>query len=415
VYQPDTPRVSVPWTNPQFWTRAWRGVPPNVWLLGVTSLLTDVSSEMVASVLPIYLVLQLNASPLVFGTVDGLYNGVATIVRWVSGVAGDRWRRHKEIAAAGYGVSAACRLGLLAAGTSLTGLAAAIAADRIGKGIRTAPRDALISLSASQTGLAHAFGVHRALDALGAMLGPLAAVALLTAIPRRFDVLFVVSFCIAVVGVGLLVLLVKNVSLSRVFTADVEPSWRAALGILRQRDFRVATVVASALALVTISDAFIYLTLRERAGTALSFFPLFYVGTSAAYLLLAIPAGLLADSLGKAPMFLLGHGVLLLLYGMLLTATDGVAGVALVLALLGAYYALTDGVVAALASGMLPATLRGSGLALLSTATSASRLIASIAFGWLWMSVGRSTTIAIFGAALAIGIGASAFAFRSVK
>src|SRR5262249_16137134 len=98
---------------------------------------------MVASALPMYLVIQLNVSPLAFGAFDGLYNGVSATVRWASGIASDRWRRYKEMAAAGYAVSAACRLGLLAAGASLPGLAAAVATDRIGKGIRTAPRDAL--------------------------------------------------------------------------------------------------------------------------------------------------------------------------------------------------------------------------------------------------------------------------------
>jgi MFS family permease len=332
----------------------------------------------------------------------------------VSGVAGDRWRRHKEIAAVGYGVSAACRLGLLAAGASVPALAAAVACERVGKGIRTAPRDALISLSTPQSGLAHAFGVHRALDAFGAMLGPLVAVGLLMAIPRGFDVVFVVSFCFAIVGLGLLLLFVKNVTLPDAVDSNAASSWRVAIGVLCRRDFRVATMVASGLSLVTISDAFIYLTLQGRSSSLPSLFPLFYVGTSATYLMLAIPAGLLADWLGRARVFLLGHAVLLLLY-VWLAAGPGRVNTVIALALLGAYYAMTDGVVAALASGMLPVSLRGSGLALLSTATSVSRLLASIAFGWLWVSAGRSTAIAVFGVALAVGLGAATLAFGSVK
>jgi MFS family permease len=412
VYQSDTPRVSIPWSNPRFWSRAWRAVAPNVWYLGLTSLLTDISSEMIVSVLPMYLVLELNVSPLAFGAIDGLYNGVTALVRWVSGVAGDRWRRHKEIAAVGYAVSAACRLGLLAAGPSLSALAAVMTSDRVGKGIRTAPRDALISLSTPDRGLAHAFGVHRALDAAGAMLGPLVSVSLLAAIPRGFDVVFVVSFSIAVVGVGVLVLFVKNVIPADAVDDHERRSWRVSLGVLRHRDFRFATLVAAGLALVTISDAFVYLTLREKAATPASLFPLFYVGTSAVYLLLAIPAGLLADHLGRAKMFLLGHVTLLALYVLLFT---NVSSVVLALALLGAYYAMTDGVVAALASGTLPAAMRGSGLALLTTATSLSRFVASIAFGWLWLTASRGTAIAVFGAALAVALGAAIFAFRSMR
>jgi MFS family permease len=286
----------------------------------------------------------------------------------------------------------------------------------VGKGIRTAPRDALISLSTPQSGLAHAFGVHRALDAFGAMLGPLVAVGLLMAIPRGFDVVFVVSFCFAIVGLGLLLLFVKNVTLPAAADSNAASSWRVAIGVLGRRDFRVATMVASGLALATISDAFIYLTLQGRSSSLPSLFPLFYVGTSATYLMLAIPAGLLADWLGRARVFLLGHAVLLLLYVWLAAGPGRVNTViAIALALLGAYYAMTDGVVAALASGMLPVSLRGSGLALLSTATSVSRLLASIAFGWLWVSAGRSTAIAVFGVALAVGLGAATLAFGSVK
>ena len=179
MYQSDSGGVVIRWRTRTFWIGAWRSVAPNVWLLGVTSMLTDVSSEMVASVLPMYLVFQLNLSPLAFGTLDGLYNGVSAATRWISGVAADRWGRHKELAAAGYGLSAVCRLGLIAAGGTYAAVAAAIAAERLGKGIRTAPRDALISLSAEPQQLAQSFGVHRALDSTGAMLGPIVAFALL--------------------------------------------------------------------------------------------------------------------------------------------------------------------------------------------------------------------------------------------
>ena len=193
------------------WARAWRSVPPNVWALGATSLFTDLSSEMVASVLPIYLVVQLGFSPLAFGTLDGLYNGLGALARLASGPAVDRWRRHKEVAAGGYGVSALCRLGLLAAGRWWPGVAGAIALDRVAKGIRTVPRDALIADSAPAHSLGYAFGVHRALDACGAVLGPVAAFALLAAVPQGFDVVFVASFFAALIGLAVLLLFVENV------------------------------------------------------------------------------------------------------------------------------------------------------------------------------------------------------------
>jgi MFS family permease len=411
VYQTDSTQVDVPWAQRRFWNRAWQVATPNVWYLGVTSLLTDLSSEMVASVLPMYLVLHLNLSPLAFGTLDGLYNGVSAFTRWASGIVADRWRKHKEIAAVGYAISAACRLGLLAAGRAWGGLAVVVAADRLGKGIRTAPRDALISLSAPSTRLAQSFGVHRALDATGAMLGPIVAFALLALVPRGFDVVFVTSFCVALVGLSVLMLFVENTAGGNGSVAS-EVSLHTALGLLRERDFRTVTIAASGLALVTISDAFLYLVLQERVGFTHGIFPLLYVGTSASYLLLAVPAGFLADRFGRWRVFLCGHGLLLALYVWLIVAGGNSASVVLAVVLLGAYYATTDGVVVALASRFVPVTLRGSGIALLTTATSVSRLVASIAFGWIWTMSGRETAIIGFGAALAVAVTATAIALR---
>lgn len=133
MYRSESPQVVVPWTHRRFWTRAWRSVGPNVWYLGITSLLTDVSSEMVASVLPVHFVLHLNLSPFAFGALDGLYNGVTAATRWPSGLIADRWRRHKEVAAAGYAISALCKLGLLGAGRAWAALAVVIASGRPGR------------------------------------------------------------------------------------------------------------------------------------------------------------------------------------------------------------------------------------------------------------------------------------------
>jgi MFS family permease len=412
VYQTDSTDVAVPWTERRFWTRAWQVAVPNVWYLGITSLLTDVSSEMVASVLPMYLVLHLNVSPLAFGTLDGLYHGITAVTRWGSGIVADRWRRHKEVAAVGYAISAVCRLGLLAAGRSLSGLAIAIASDRLGKGIRTAPRDALISLSTPPARLGQAFGVHRALDATGAMLGPLVAFALLALVPRGFDVVFVTSFCVAIVGLGVLLLFVENASTPPPTHARSEPSLRTALGLLHGHDFRILTLAAAGLALATISDAFIYLTLQERVRFLPGLFPLLYVGTASSYLVFAVPAGWLADRFGRSRVFLFGHLILLILYVSLFASMAHAASVVLAVALLGAYYAATDGVLVALASGILPTRLRGSGLALLTTTTSLARLVASIAFGWAWTVWGRQTAVVAFGVALTFAVTIAAAALR---
>lgn len=382
-----------------------------MWALGATSLFTDLSSEMVLSVLPIYLVVQLGFSPLAFGTLDGLYNGVGALARLASGPVVDRWRRHKEIAAAGYAVSALCRVGLLAAGRWWPGVAGMIALDRVGKAIRTVPRDALIADSASSGNLGYAFGVHRALDACGAVLGPVAAFALLAAVPRGFDVVFVASFFSALVGLGALALFVRNVGLASHSATDATGLLEGT-GLLRDRTFRRAVLSSTGLSVATISDAFVYLILLERLGFTVGLFPLLYVGTSLSYLVLAVPAGVLADRLGRWRVFLLGYGALLAVYAVLLSALAGPAAVLLAVVLLGAYYAATDGVVVAFAGGLLPDRRRGTGLAILTTCISLARLLASVAFGWAWTMVGRQQAVAGFAVVLGLAAVSAAFALR---
>ena len=187
--------------------RKAKRVSRTVLLLGMVSLLTDISSEMVSTVLPLYLVYTLGFTPLQYGVVDGIYQGASALVRLVSGFAGDRFGRHKEVAGIGYGLSAVCKLGLLVVGSAFSAIGALVLIDRTGKGIRTAPRDAMISLSSTPDGMATSFGVHRALDTTGAMIGPLVAFGLLAIAPLAFDSIFLVSFCFAVVGLAVLVLL----------------------------------------------------------------------------------------------------------------------------------------------------------------------------------------------------------------
>jgi MFS family permease len=380
-------------------------VSRTVVLLGVVSLLTDISSEMVAAVLPLYLVYSLGFTPLQYGIVDGLYQGASALVRLASGFAGDRLNRHKEVATTGYGLSAVCKLGLLAVGSAWGAVGAIILLDRTGKGIRTAPRDALISLNSRPETLGLSFGVHRALDTTGAMLGPLLAFALLSIAPLAFDSIFVVSFCVAVVGVAVLVLFVDG----RQRASEPEepapaPSLRDTGKLIRTPGFRPLLALASVLGLATMSDAFIYLALEQGVGFEPTVFPVLFVCTAAVYMVLAVPAGWLADRIGRTTVFVGGYALLLPVYGLLLTVESGWWAIPVTLGMLGAYYAATDGVLAALGSALSPAHLRGTGLALVGTTTSIARLFASIIFGALWVTVGIEASIACFGGALLAGL-----------
>jgi MFS family permease len=388
-------------------------VPRTVVLLGLTSLLTDISSEAVAAVLPLYLVYAAGFSPLALGVIDGLYRGAAAITALASGFWADRRKRHKEVATLGYGLSAMTKLGLVAAGGAVAPIAVFVMLDRIGKGIRTAPRDALISLSASPKTLGTAFGVHRAMDTTGAMIGPLMAFGILALAPLAFTSVFLVSFCVAIAGLGVIALLVP----SRVERTDAKPplSLRQLSPLLLERRFRTLVLVASLLGLATISDAFLYLALQRKLDLAPAVFPLLFVGVSLAFMLLAVPAGKLADRVGRGRVFVGGYVLLLPVYAALLAPQLGYLGLGLVLALVGASYAATDGVLAALASGTLDEEARGSGLSVLTTATNLSRFVASVAFGALWTWAGLNTAVLVCGMALAAAIVVTGVVLRSTR
>jgi MFS family permease len=371
-------------------------IPQTVWLLGLVSCVTDVSSEMVSSILPAYLLVQLQYSPLAFGFIDGLYQGVSAIARLASGVLADRWQRYKAMAAAGYGLSAICKLGLLASGGSSAAIAAVISLDRTGKGIRTAPRDALISLSATEDDLGAAFGVHRALDTAGVVIGPLMAFLILRAAPGAYDAVFVASFAAAIIGLGVLVLLVDEHPGRRVDQART--SLRDAVGLARDARFRTVLVAGTLLSATVMSDAFLYLMLLRKIAGLSDWLPLFYIGTACAFLALALPIGRLADRIGRARVFVGGHLIVIAVYAAAVGFDLGIGGLVVCLALHGAYYAATDGVLPALASAIVPADRRATGLATVATGTSLAKLVGSIALGALWSWKGPSAVL-VFGLA----------------
>ena len=379
-------------------------VSRTVLFLGLTSLFTDISAEMVATILPLYLFFTLGFTPLQFGILDGIYQGAAALVRVASGFAGDRWRRHKEIAALGYGISAFSKLGFLAVGGVWSALAGIVLVDRTGKGIRTAPRDALISLSSARADLATAFGVHRALDTAGAMLGPLVAFALLTLAPGAFDAIFVVSFCFAVVGLSILLLFVQPIRAIPDAVTHEPVSVRSAVALLGDARFRTLVLVGAALGLVTLSDGFLYLGLQRRLEFEPDLLPLLFVATALVYMVLAIPMGKLADRVGRARVFVGGYVLLLLIYASLLLPPLGTGELALYFVAFGAYYAATDGVLMAMASAVLPPELRGSGLAAVVTAITLARLLSSVLFGALWTAFGIDAAVLVFALGLALGL-----------
>lgn len=378
-------------------------VSSTVVTLGVVSMLTDISSESVASILPLYITGALGLSTIAYGFIDGLYQGVSAVVRIGGGWASDRADHPKWVAFAGYALSAGAKVWLLLA-SGFAAVAAVITVDRLGKGIRTAPRDALITVSSEPHTLGRSFGVHRMLDTIGAALGPLIAFLILAFVPTGYTLVFVVSLAFAVLGVCLLGLLVpgRRPRAERRVTGEVPVPFR--WSGLNQPRMRRLVLAAGVLALLTVGDGFVYLVLQARSPFAALWFPLLYVGTNVAFFVFAIPLGRLADRFGRARVFVLGHCALLAAYACAALPVGGAVVTVACLVLLGLFYAATDGVLAALAGEISPGESTASGIAAAQTVVAVGRLLGATGFGVLWFAAGRETAVIVVAVALAVAI-----------
>lgn len=381
--------------------RGIRTASSTVITLGIVSMLTDISSESVSAILPLYITGFLGLSTIAFGVLDGLYQGTSAVVRIAGGYASDRLDQPKWVAFVGYSLAAIARVGLLF-WTGFAALSAVITADRIGKGIRTAPRDALITATSDPARLAAAFGVHRMLDNIGAAIGPFLAFVILLVVPDGFHVVFVASLAFATIGVAILGFVVPNVRSRRRARdeARVRMPWRTIV----RGPMRRVLAAAGILGLVTIGDGFVYLVLQARSDFAAMWFPLLYVGTNVAFLAFAVPLGRLADRIGRARVFVWGHAALLAAYIVaVLPMADAVATV-LCLVFLGGFYAATDGVLSALTSQLTPAESRATAIASAQTVVAVARFVSAAGFGILWFALGRDLAMLVVAIVLAVAL-----------
>jgi MFS family permease len=382
-------------------------VPFNVKMLGTVSLLTDVSSEMFVAILGYYLIYVEHQSPDTAGFLDGLYVGIPALLAIPAAYLADRWQRRKALAGLGYGLSAVTKLGFPAVGPSVGGLGGLMSSDRLGKGLRSAPRDALISLSTEPEHQARSFGVHRMMDTVGAFLGPLLAALMLALTVQlggereAFDAVFVVSFCVAAVGLAVFWLYVtdhrepalepRRVSVGAVARLVHEPWF-----------FRTAVAVAL-LGLATVSDTFVYLTIAHAVHLAAWQYALLATGTTGTYLLLAIPMGNLADRIGRWKVFVAGHVALVAAY--LLLASSATNWLLLGgLLLPGFGYAATDGVLMAYCGPKIPRPLRATGMAVMAGVGGLAGFGSSVVFGAMWSTGSPRTVMLWYAGAMAVAV-----------
>jgi MFS family permease len=388
-------------------------LPASIWALGFVSLLMDISSEMIHSLLPVFMVTVLGTSVWAVGLIEGAAEATALIVKVFSGVLSDWWGKRKPLALLGYGLGAASKP-LFALATTTGMVLTARLTDRIGKGLRGAPRDALVADIAPPGMRGAAFGLRQSLDTVGAFVGPLLAMGLMLLWANDFRAIFWVAVIPGFLSVALLLFGVKEPEtptptlpasrgslppegavLARggpALRTRANPVSRANLKRLPPAYWRVV-IIGAVFTLARFSEAFLLLRALQF-GLPVAFAPLVLIAMNVVYALGAYPFGKLSDHMSHTA--LLGWGLAVLIAADVLLAISGhVALLWAGVALWGLHMAMTQGLLAAMVAGTAPADLRGTGFGFFNLLSGLALLIASTVAGVLWDQFGATVTFAV--------------------
>jgi MFS family permease len=354
----------------------------NVVRLGYVSLLTDISTEMVLGVLPFFIVQTLGASAAVLGLIEGSAEAVGYLFRVIAGFLTDKLGRRKSLVIIGYGVSAVAKPFFAVANSWGQALNIRVL-DRAGKGVRTSPRDALISDSVERAESGKAFGLHRSLDQVGAVVGPIVAFAALPVIGLRG--IFWLSFIPGILAVLVLAFFVKELKGDKK-ESGVFGNARAAL----TREFVLLFVVLGIFAVGAYDFSFILLK-ATSLGVSESDLPLVYATLNVATVLVGLPAGILADRIGKTCVLLMGY-VLFLITSIAGLSLNGAWSYSYVIAaLFGSYLAIFEAIQRSLIPDFTRPELKGTAYALYYMLIGGASLVANSVFGSLWTVSGSTT------------------------
>ena len=362
-------------------------IPRGVWALGLVSMCMDLSSELIHSLLPLYMAVGLGVSAFTIGIIEGVAEALALVVKVFSGVLSDLFRKRKPLVLLGYGLAALTKFVFPLAPT-LGWIIGARFADRVGKGIRGAPRDALIADIAPAELRGTSFGLRQALDTVGGIGGPLLALGAMAWFGGDFKAAFWVAVVPAVLCVGVLVAGVKEPE--RAPDAARKPSLRWADARRLGAAYTIVVTIAAVLTLARFSEAFLVLR-AQNVGLAVTAAPWVMVVMSAVYAAVAYPAGTAADR-GHGPRLLWAGFAALIVADLVLAIATGPWTLLAGAALWGLHMGLTQGLLAALVAASAPADLRGTAFGVFNLVCGVALLLASALAGWLWDAYGPSVT-----------------------
>jgi len=369
------------------------GIPRNVVILGLVSFFNDVASEMIYPLVPIFLTSVLGAPVSIVGLIEGIAESIASILKVVFGWLSDKLRKRKPFIVAGYSLSTVSKI-IFGLAYSWPFVLLARFIDRFGKGTRTSARDALIAESSEASVRGKTFGFHRALDTLGAVVGPLLALVAIKALGNNIRLIFFLSFIPAFIGVLLLFFFVKEKGRKQKNSSDFQFHWRDI-----DPSFKVFLLISFIFALGNSSNAFLILR-AQNLGLSVTMVILVYVHYNFVYAIFSIPAGIISDKIGPKKLLLAGFLLFALIYLFFGLITKSLF-LWLLFPFYGIYMALTEGVSKAYISNLVPQEKIGTAFGIYQTTIGLCAFFASWIAGMLWSYVGISSPF-IFGSMMAI-------------
>jgi MFS family permease len=361
----------------------------NVTALGLVSFFTDFSTEMVLGVLPLFIVSSLGASRALLGAIEGSSELISYAFRMVSGSLSDEVGKRKIFVIAGYGLSTITKP-FFAASSSWFDAFLVRFGDRMGKGIRTAPRDALIADSVSESKVGRAFGIHRTIDQLGAIVGPIAAFGLLQIVD--ISGIFLLSLIPGAIAVLILVFFVKEVAVKKSSATKAIIFSNMGHVIRGNRRFVLLLVIAGIFGIGAFNFPFILLRASDL-GVDENLIPLVYATLNIAHTAVGIPSGILADKVGKEKVLMIGYSAFVISTILMLVLSEDTLYAYILAAIFGLYLGILETVQRAVIPRYVAAELRGTGYGLYNVVIGTTFFVANVVFGFLWDNFGLTSAV----------------------